>query len=57
MGQLQETNKIQMQIDAFKKLQAEGIEYETILQIISKSEWVEAVLLLLEKYQMSSQPY
>jgi hypothetical protein len=32
-----------MQIDAFKKLQAEGIEYETILQIISKSEWAEAV--------------
>jgi TP901 family phage tail tape measure protein len=44
MGQLQETNKIQLQINAFKKLQAEGIEYETILQIISKSEWVEGVL-------------
>jgi TP901 family phage tail tape measure protein len=44
VGQLQETNKIQMQVDAFKKLQAEGIEYETILQIISKSEWAEAVV-------------
>jgi TP901 family phage tail tape measure protein len=44
VGQRQETNKVQMQIDAFKKLQAEGIEYETILQIISKSEWVEGVL-------------
>jgi TP901 family phage tail tape measure protein len=43
-GQLQETNKIQMQIDAFKKLQSEGVAYETILQVISKSEWVEAVL-------------
>jgi TP901 family phage tail tape measure protein len=43
MGQLQETSKIQIQIDAFKKLQAEGIEYETILQIISKSEWAEAI--------------
>jgi TP901 family phage tail tape measure protein len=42
-GQFQDNNKIQMQIDAFKKLQAEGIEYETILQIISKSEWAEAV--------------
>jgi hypothetical protein len=41
--QLQETSKIQIQIDAFKKLQAEGIEYETILQIISRSEWAEAV--------------
>ena len=41
--QFQETSKIQMQIDAFKKLQAEGIEYETILQIISRSEWAEAV--------------
>jgi TP901 family phage tail tape measure protein len=43
VGQLQETNKVQIQIDAFKKLQAEGIEYETILQIISKSEWAEAI--------------
>jgi TP901 family phage tail tape measure protein len=43
VGQLQETSKIQIQIDAFKKLQAEGIEYETILQIISKSEWAEAI--------------
>jgi TP901 family phage tail tape measure protein len=42
-GQFQETNKVQIQIDAFKKLQAEGIEYETILQIISKSEWAEAI--------------
>ena len=42
-GQFQDNDKIQMQIDAFKKLQAEGIEYETILQIISKSEWAEAV--------------
>jgi TP901 family phage tail tape measure protein len=41
--QLQETSKIQIQIDAFKKLQAEGIEYETILQIISRSEWAESV--------------
>ena len=41
--QFQETSKIQIQIDAFKKLQAQGIEYETILQIISKSEWAEAV--------------
>ena len=41
--QFQETDKIQIQIDAFKKLQAEGIEYETILQIISRSEWAEAV--------------
>jgi hypothetical protein len=41
--QFQETSKIQIQIDAFKKLQAEGIEYETILQIISRSEWAEAV--------------
>jgi hypothetical protein len=43
VGQLQETSKVQIQIDAFKKLQAEGIEYETILQIISKSEWAEAI--------------
>jgi TP901 family phage tail tape measure protein len=42
-GQFQDNDKIQMQIDAFKKLQAEGIEYETILQVISKSEWAEAV--------------
>jgi len=44
VNQAQETNKIQMQIDAFKKLKNEGIAYETILQIISKSEWVEGVL-------------
>ena len=44
VGQQQETDKIQMQIDAFKKLKAEGVAYETILQIISKSEWVEGVL-------------
>jgi TP901 family phage tail tape measure protein len=43
VGQLQEISKVQIQIDAFKKLQAEGIEYETILQIISKSEWAEAI--------------
>jgi TP901 family phage tail tape measure protein len=51
VGQLQETNKIQMQIDAFKKLQNEGMEFETILQIISKSEWVEGVLSSTGKIQ------
>ncbi len=43
VGQFQDNSKMQMQIDAFKKLQAEGIEYETILQVISRSEWAEAV--------------
>jgi TP901 family phage tail tape measure protein len=43
VGQLQETSKIQIQIDAFKKLQSEGVAYETILQVISKSEWAEAI--------------
>jgi TP901 family phage tail tape measure protein len=51
VGQKQENNKMQMQIDAFKKLQDAGIEYETILQVISKSEWVEAVLSSTGKIQ------
>jgi len=51
VGQFQDNSKIQMQIDAFKKLQAEGVEYETILQIISKSEWAEGVVSATGKIQ------
>jgi hypothetical protein len=42
-GQFQDNNNMQIQIDAFKKLKDAGVEYETILHIISKSEWASAV--------------
>ncbi len=49
--QFQENSQIKMQIDAFKKLKDSGIEFETILQIIGKSDWAANVLDATGKIQ------
>ena len=49
--QFQENSQIKMQIDAFKKLKDSGIEFETILQIIGKSDWAASVLDATGKIQ------
>ncbi len=40
----QENNAIQTQIDAFKKLQQAGVDFDSILKMISKPEWAQAVV-------------
>ena len=43
IAQQQDNAFIFKQIDAFKKLQTAGIDFNTILQLISKQEWAKAI--------------